>query len=54
MEAGYLLNFIKSVINNFQNGKDHGDKSFIIPPNLFGISLPFIFNEIPYFDQQNH
>ena len=27
-------------------GKYHGDESFIIPPDLFGITEPFIFIEI--------
>ena len=31
MKADYLLRFIKSVVNEFQNGKKCGDESFIIP-----------------------
>ena len=48
MKADYSLRFINSIINEFQNGKDHGDESFIIPPDSFGISKPFISVEIPY------
>ena len=39
---------IDSVINEFQNGKDHGDESFIIILDLLGIAKPFISIEIPY------
>ena len=31
MTSDYPLRFINMVINEFQEGKDHGDKSFIIP-----------------------
>ena len=48
MKADYSLRFINSVINVFQKGKDYGDESFIIPPNLFGITKPFIYIETPY------
>ena len=48
MEADYPLRFSNSVIDEFQKGKDHGDDSFIIPPDLLGITKPFISIEIPY------
>ena len=38
----YIFHQINSVINEFQKGKYHGNESFIIPPNLFGIVKPFI------------
>ena len=48
MKADYPLRFINSVVNEFQKGKECGDKSFIIPPSLFEITKPFPFDEIPY------
>ena len=48
MRDDYPLHFTNSVINEFQKGKDHGDESFIILPDLFGIMKPFISIEIPY------
>ena len=36
------------VINEVQKSKYHGDESFIIPPDLFGITKPFTSIEIPY------
>ena len=46
MKANCPLRFINSVINEFTNGKkDHGDGSFIIPTDLFGITKPFILLE---------
>ena len=48
MKDDYPLHFTNSVINEFQKGKDHGDESFIILPDLFGIMKPFISIEIPY------
>ena len=39
--------FINSVVNEFQKGKEYGDERFIISPNLFEITKPFIFVEIP-------
>ena len=45
--ANYLLCFINILINGLQKGKDHEDKSFIIPLDLFGITKPFIFIQIP-------
>ena len=47
-KADYPLCSINSVINEFRKGKDHGDKSFITAPNLFGITKPFISIEMPY------
>ena len=47
MKADYPLRFINSVVNEFQKGKECGDESFIIPNNLFEITKPFIFVEIP-------
>ena len=38
MKADYSFSFINIVINAFQNGKDHRDESFIIPPELLGLS----------------
>ena len=46
MKVDYPLRFINSVINEFQRGKDHGDKHFVIPRDLQGISKPFISTEI--------
>ena len=48
MKADYPLRFINSVLNEFQNGKECGDESFIIPTSLFEIVKPLIFVEIPY------
>ena len=48
MKADYPLCYINSVVNEFQKGKECGDGSFIIPPNLFEITELFIFVEIPY------
>ena len=48
MKTDYPLSFIKSVINEFQKGKDHGYESFIIPLDLFMISKHFISIEIAY------
>ena len=49
MRANYPLHFIiNDVINIFQKGNDHGHESFIITPDLFGITKPFISIEIPY------
>ena len=48
MKDDYSLHFTNSVINEFQKCKDHGDESFIILPDLFGIMKPFISIEIPY------
>ena len=48
MKADYPLRFINSVLNEFQNGKECGDESFIIPTSLFEIAKPLIFVEIPY------
>ena len=50
----YWLNFFNSVINEFQNGKDWGDKSFIIPPDLFRIAKPLILTEIAEGEPNNH
>ena len=48
MKAGYPLRFINSVVNEFQKGKECGDKSFIILTSLFEIAKPLKFVEIPY------
>ena len=48
MTADFSLRFINSVINMFRKGKDHGVESFMIPPDLFGITKTFISTEIPY------
>ena len=48
MKADYPLRFIDSVVNEFQKGKECGDKCFIIPPSLFEITKPFIFIEMHY------
>ena len=48
MKADYPLPFINSVVNEFQKGKECGDKGFIIPTTLFEIAKPLIFIEIPY------
>ena len=42
------MRFINSVVNEFQEGKECGDESFIIPTSLFEIAKPLIFVEIPY------
>ena len=47
MKANYPLHFI-NVVNAFRRGKECGDESFMIPPNLFETTKPFIFIEIPY------
>ena len=49
VKADYPLRFINSVVNEFQKCKEYGEEIFIIPPNLFGITKPFIFVEIHYF-----
>ena len=46
MKVDDLLRFIN--VNDFQKGKECGDKSFITPPSLFEITKPFISTEIPY------
>ena len=48
MKTDYLLRFIISGINEFPKCKDHGDENFVIPPNLFGITKPFISIEMSY------
>ena len=48
MKADYPLCFIKSVVNEFQKGKECGDKRFIIPTSLFETAKPLIFIELPY------
>ena len=50
MKVDYSLCFINSVINELQMGQGHGDGSYIILPNLFGITKPFTSIEIPYFE----
>lgn len=49
MKTDYLLCFINRVIYEFQNSKDHGQESFIIPPDYFGTTNTFISIEIFYF-----
>ena len=48
MKVDYPLRFSNSLINEFQNGKDCGNESCIIPSSLFEITKPFIFIEMPY------
>ena len=44
-----ILDFINSVINEFQKSQDHGDESFmVLTRSLFEITKPFNFVEIPY------
>ena len=44
LKADYII----SVVNESEKGTDHGDENFTIPPDLFGISKPFISIEMPY------
>ena len=44
MKVDSSLSFINSVVNKFQNGKECGDESFIIPPSLTEITKPFFFH----------
>ena len=48
IKADYPLCFINSVVNEFQKGKEWGDKSFIIQTSLLEIAKPVIFVEIHY------
>ena len=48
MKADYPLRSIEGVVNEFQEGKECADESFIILPSLFEIEMAFIFVEIPY------
>ena len=49
MKADYPLRFVNSVINEFQKGKDHGDKRIIVPPDFFGTTKKFFISiEIRY------
>ena len=48
MKPDNQLHFTNSIINEFQHGKDYWDESFIISPDLFGITKPFISIEISY------
>ena len=48
MKIDQPLRLIDSVINEFQNGKNYGDESCIISPNLLGIIKTFISIEILY------
>ena len=48
MKADYPLRFTEGVVNEFQEGKECADESFIILPSLFEIEMAFIFVEIPY------
>ena len=41
MKADYPLSLTNSVDNELQNSKNHGDETFIIPPDLFRITKPF-------------
>ena len=47
MKVDYPLRFINSVVHVFQKGKECGDESFIIPPNLFEITKPFRSIKVP-------
>ena len=42
MKADFPLSFMKSVINEFQKDKNHGDEIFIIQPVFLGITKPYI------------
>ena len=42
MTSDYPLRFINMVINEFQKGKDHEDKSFIIPSICLELTGLFI------------
>ena len=42
MTSDYPLRFINMVINEFEKGKDHGDKSFIIPSICLELTGLFI------------
>ena len=48
MKADYPLRFINSVVTKFQQGKECGEESFIIPTSLFEIAKSLIFVEVPY------
>ena len=48
MKADYPLRFISIVVNEFQQGKECRDESFVFPLGLFEITKPFISIEIPY------
>ena len=48
VKADFPMCFINIVVNEFQKGKEYGDERFIISPNLFEITKPFISVEIPY------
>ena len=54
MKADYPFHFFHSVTNEFQNGKDQGDKSFIISLDLFRIAKPIISIEIPQVEPYKH
>ena len=43
-----VFRFINNVVNDYQKGKECGDKSFVILPTLFEIAKSFILVEIPY------
>ena len=48
-----VVNWVKqffpvSIVNEFQKGKEYGDKGFLIPPSLFEITESFLSIEIPY------
>ena len=47
------MNWVKqffpvSIVNEFQKGKEYGDKGFLIPPSLFEITESFLSIEMPY------
>lgn len=48
MEADYPLRLIKSVVNEFQKGKECEDDSFIVPSSMYEIKKSFISIEKPY------
>ena len=48
MKVDYPLDFINSVVKEFQKNKECRGESLIIPPSLFEITKHFISIEIPY------
>ena len=48
MKADFQLRFINSAVNEFENGKECGDESFVIPSSLLGITKPFISIKISF------
>ena len=52
LNADYPPKFLNSVIHQFFTPKNNN--SFIIPPNLFEDSKPFILVEIPYCEEKEN